>query len=487
MPKLVKDIGVSGKVSFEKGMARLEPLSVLPVFFDLKGKTVLVAGNADGVLWKIELLCASGACVKWCAETDFSRVRKRLQVFEKRIVFVERDCVDEDFENKVLALGAFDIAQDAATFYGKAKRYNLPVNCIDQPAYCDFQFGSIVNRGPVIVSISTDGAAPILGQAIRQKIETLLPPALADWARAAKAVRPSLARTFPKSDSRKIFWRAFARAAFLEPAKNISNWLERNLRVPDAGVGTGHVTLVGAGPGDAELLTLKAVRALQGADVILFDALVSDEVLELARREAKRMLVGKRGGRASCKQDDINALMIKLAKQGKRVVRLKSGDPMIFGRAGEEIEILKRNGIAVSVVPGISAALAAAARLGVSLTHRDCAQGVKFITAHSRRGELPDADWQACADKTTTLMVYMGARMGPLLAQKLMDEGLPAQTPIVIAKGVSRKDECIETARLIDLCDMKISHAQPVLIGIGAVFEALMEEDVLQNSQKMRI
>lgn len=459
--------------------APISKLSVLPVFFKLEGQTVLVAGNGEGVVWKVELLCASGAHVVWCAKTFPNKIRITLQAFENNIEYVKNNWGVKDLKGKVLAIGAFDRPDEAQTFFNTAKQSGIPVNCIDQPKYCDFQFGSIVNRGPVTVAISTDGAAPILGQEIRQKIETLLPPALADWARAAKDLRPTLTQKLPTSAGRKTFWRQFARAAFLEPAKNISSWLKQNLAEPQTvsktDPKTGHVTLVGAGPGDAELLTLKAVRALQSADVILFDALVSNDVLELARREAKRMLVGKRGGRASCKQDDINAMMIKLAKQGKRVVRLKSGDPMVFGRAGEEIDILERNQISVSIVPGISAALAAAARLGVSLTHRDCAQGVKFITAHARNGELPDADWQSCADKSSTLMVYMGARTGPLLAQKLIDKGMNANTAVVIAKGISRTDEVIETTRLSDLRHMSISHEQPVLLGIGQVFETLVQ------------
>ena len=237
----------------------------------------------------------------------------------------------------------------------------------------------------------------------------------------------------------------------------------------------GSVTLVGAGPGDAELLTLKAVRAMQAADVVLFDDLVSDEVLELARREAKRMLVGKRGGRASCRQEDINALMVNLAGQGKRVVRLKSGDPMVFGRGGEEIEELRKAGIPVAVVPGITAALAAAAGLGVSLTHRDAARSVRFVTGHARDGRLPeDLDWTGLADPATTLMVYMGGRTAGSLAGQLIAAGLPADTPCVAVASVSTFSETRWTGPLRDLGEgARFADAGPVLIGIGAVFAAL--------------
>lgn len=246
----------------------------------------------------------------------------------------------------------------------------------------------------------------------------------------------------------------------------------------------GKVTLVGAGPGDPDLLTMKAVKALQAADVVLFDSLVSDDVLDMAKATAKRMLVGKRGGRPSCKQDDINALMVKLARQGKHVVRLKSGDPMIFSRAGEELDMLAEHGIPSVVVPGISAAMAAASSLQVPLTHRDHAQCVKFITAHSRDGELPSLDWRACADGKTTLMVYMGARTAGKLASKLLAEGLDASTPVMIAKGVSQASEEISYHILSDLLTLEINREQPVLLGIGNVFSlALVQEKRLKMAE----
>jgi uroporphyrin-III C-methyltransferase/precorrin-2 dehydrogenase/sirohydrochlorin ferrochelatase len=212
--------------------------------------------------------------------------------------------------------------------------------------------------------------------------------------------------------------------------------------------------LVGAGPGDAELLTLKAVRVLQSADVILFDDLVSDEVLELARREAKRLMVGKRGGRESCAQTDINALMVKLAGQGKHVVRLKSGDPMVFGRAGEEIAEVAAAGIRVEVVPGITSASAMAALLGTSLTHRDFAHSVRFVTGHAKTGRLPeDLDWRGLADAETTLVFYMAGRTAGAIADRLMAEGMAGDTPVVAVASVSRPDMQVRRMRLDGLAD----------------------------------
>ena len=246
-------------------------------------------------------------------------------------------------------------------------------------------------------------------------------------------------------------------------------------RLPKPAERAGRVTLVGAGPGDAELLTLKALRVLQSADVILFDALVSDEVLDLARREAKRMLVGKRGHRPSCRQEDINALMLKLARQGKHVVRLKSGDPAIFGRAGEEIRELEAAGIPVEIVPGITSASAMAAALGVSLTHRDCAHSVRFVTGHAQSGALPEnLDWQGLADPQTTLIIYMGGRTDRDFAQRLIASGREVSTPVVAVWAVSRPDETRWTGTLAGLATQSLEgdSGQPILIGIGQVFAA---------------
>lgn len=245
----------------------------------------------------------------------------------------------------------------------------------------------------------------------------------------------------------------------------------------------GRVTLVGAGPGDPDLLTIKAIRAMQEADVILFDALVSQEVLSFARRKAKRMLVGKRGHRPSCSQDEINALMLKLARQGKNIVRLKAGDPAVFGRAGEELGYLRAAGICVAIVPGITSASAMAASLGVSLTHRDCAHSVRFVTGHARDGSLPDGlDWHGLADPETTLIVYMGGRTGAAFAERLIAEGVPVAQPCAVAVSVSRPQERRHLGTIGDLASGNLipPTSEPILIGIGRVFaQALAHPSVL--------
>ena len=285
-----------------------------------------------------------------------------------------------DLPGATLAIG--DCAEDAKEFFSAARAAGVPVNVIDKPEFCQFQFGSIVNRSPVVVAISTDGAAPILAQTIRRKIKALLPRSLKSWATLAQSLREAVNRRLQPGQQRRIFWERFSDLVFSTlntPEQDVGGVLlaeaERLAEAP----ATGRVTFVGAGPGDAELLTLKAVRALQAADVILFDDLVSAEVLELARREARRVPVASRGGRESCWQEDINAIMVKFAKAGQRVVRLKSGDPMAFSRAGEEIAHLDRENIPIDVVPGVTAASAAASRLGLSVIHRDHVQSLRLV------------------------------------------------------------------------------------------------------------
>lgn len=249
----------------------------------------------------------------------------------------------------------------------------------------------------------------------------------------------------------------------------------------DRSAARGRVTLVGAGPGDPELLTLKALRALQTCDVILFDDLVSAEILDLARRQAKRMLVGKRGGRTSCRQEDINATMVRLAMAGKHVVRLKAGDVSVFGRAGEEIAELDRHGIPVAIVPGITAASALAASFGLSLTHRDHAQELRLVTGHSRNGALPDdLAWSALASPRATTIFYMGGRTAAQIAERLLAEGAPATLPVAVAANLSRPDETRDIGTLASLPAIvaRIGVDRPILIGVGTVFALARRQTV---------
>ncbi|WP_246750480.1 siroheme synthase CysG [Martelella lutilitoris] len=459
-----------------KTPARMENLSVLPLFFRLKGKAVLVAGGSEAAAWKAELMAAAGADVTVFLGREAADEALLALEADGRLRLSDTHWSTADWTGFELALG--DCGNDAAAqaFRARAKAEGVPVNVIDKPDYCDFQFGSIVNRSPVVVGISTDGAAPILGQAIRRRIETLLPKSLKGWAGLAAGLRDGVNARLKPGGARRAFWEHFVDLSFAGqsgPDEDAADRLLARARQIAAAPQTGSVTLVGAGPGDAELLTLKAMRALQSADVILFDDLISPDILELARREAKRMLVGKRGGRTSCRQEDINRMMLDLARAGKRVVRLKSGDPSVFGRSGEEIAALRDAGIPVSVIPGITAASALAAGTTTSLTHRDCAQSVRFVTGHSKKGVLPeDIDWRAIADPTTTTMFYMGGRTAGEISARLIAEGLPPETPVLIAANISRPDERRWHGTLAGLAEgmKEIGYDNPVLFGVGRVF-----------------
>ncbi|WP_083531024.1 siroheme synthase CysG [Pararhizobium antarcticum] len=452
----------------------MQPLAVLPIFLPLNGRKAIVSGGTEAAAWKAELLAAAGADVAVLAGQQVLSGDMRALLEEGRVRVHHRPWGLVDFDGIAVAIADAETDEAARTFACAARMAGVPVNIIDKPAFCQFQFGTIVNRSPVVVGISTDGAAPILGQAIRRRVETLLPPSLKDWAGLARSLRDTVAEKLNPGPQRRAFWERFVDRAFGGQSPDAASVADiRDDLSPPQHAGSGRVTLVGAGPGDAELLTLKAMRALQSADVILFDDLVSDEVLELARREAKRMLVGKRGGRESCKQDDINRIMLTFARQGKRVVRLKSGDPAVFGRAGEEIAFLERHGIAVDMVPGITAASAMASRLGVSLTHRDHAQSVRFVTGHSRHGALPaDLDWRAIADPRTTTIFYMGGRTAGEISTRLQEHGLDPRTPVAICSSVSRASEKRWFGTVTEMAHGigEIGYDEPVLIAVGGVF-----------------
>jgi uroporphyrin-III C-methyltransferase/precorrin-2 dehydrogenase/sirohydrochlorin ferrochelatase len=332
-----------------------------------------------------------------------------------------------------------------------------------------------------VIGISTDGAAPVFAQAIRAKLEALLPQGFARWAAAARRWRQHVQASGLSFAARRRFWQVFTAQAVThphhEPAAADFDALMRATREGSALAEAGSVTLVGAGPGDPELLTVRAVRALQSADVILIDDLVAPGVLDFARREAKKMLVGKTGYGPSCRQDEINALMISLAKAGKRVVRLKGGDPMIFGRASEEIEACRGAGIAVEVVPGISAAQGAS-RLGISLTHRKVSRRVQFVTGHAADGRLPDdIDWQSLADPTATTIVYMPGKTIRELAQAAISRGLSPSTPTVAVAAATRPDEKVISGTIADIADrlLEAGPTGPLIVMIGLALAQTVE------------
>ncbi|MBN9443091.1 siroheme synthase CysG [Bosea sp. (in: a-proteobacteria)] len=462
---------------------RIEPLATLPLFHRLDGRKTVLAGHGEGALWKAELLAAAGAelhVFAGAASASFAALADDPAV--RRVHVHAREWLPADLDGAALAVADLDDAEAIRAFVAAARKAGAPVNIVDKPEFCDFAFGALVNRSPLVVAVSTDGAAPVFGQAIRAKIEALLPAGLKSWAQAAADWRPSVqARELPFA-LRRAFWELFAGKAMAEPQReptrqDAAELFARLADLEAAHDGKGRVTLVGAGPGDPELLTLKAVRALQSADIILYDDLVSPGVLDFARREAKRMLVGKTGYGPSVKQGDINALIVSLAGQGKHVVRLKGGDPGIFGRAGEEIEACAAAGIPVAIVPGISAAQGAAASLGLSLTHRDHARRLQFVTGHSRKGELPDdLDWRAMADPAASTVIYMARATLPGFREKALAAGLDPRTPAVAVLSATRPDEQRVAATIATLPERlaELSQPGPVLVLLGHAFGAAL-------------
>jgi uroporphyrin-III C-methyltransferase/precorrin-2 dehydrogenase/sirohydrochlorin ferrochelatase len=453
---------------------RMEALARLPVFFALTGKRVVVAGGNAAAAWKMELLSAAGARVDVYAPEPSDEVLTAAQAAD--VTLHRRVIEDADFAGATLAIGAFEDEALAAGFSARARDAGVAVNVVDRPALSDFSFGTIVNRSPLVVGISTDGAAPVFAQAIRAKIEAMIPLGFAHWAEAARRWRAAVKTSGLSFGGRRRFWQLFTGQAVAHPdrapASQDFDALMGAAQHAGDSVDHGSVTLVGAGPGDPELLTLRAVRALQSADVILFDQLVSPGVLDFARREAKRMLVGKAGYGPACKQDEINRLMVTLARAGKRVVRLKGGDPMIFGRGGEELAACRAAGLAVEVVPGITAAQGAASRLGVSLTHRSAARRLQYVTGHGSDGKLPrDIDWNSIADPTATTIIYMPARTLAELARIGIANGLDPATPAVAIVKATRPGEAVVAASIRDLPE-RISELPPgpVLVMIGKVF-----------------
>jgi uroporphyrin-III C-methyltransferase/precorrin-2 dehydrogenase/sirohydrochlorin ferrochelatase len=339
---------------------RMDDLARLPLFFALGGKRAVVAGDNAAAAWKAELLSAAGAEVIIYSAAPWDELLAIANDRPRAVTIVPRAWRADDLRGAALAIGAFDEDSAAGEFAAAARARGVPVNVIDKPSFCDFSFGAIVNRSPLVIGISTDGAAPVFALAIRARLEALLPGGFSAWVAAAARWRSAVKASGLSFAGRRRFWQLFTARATTHPQDAPSQNDFQRLIAEVKGLGSaaenGSVTLVGAGPGDPELLTLRAVRALQSADVILFDDLVSREVLDFARREARKILVGNTGHGPSCKQDDIIALLVKFAGEGKRVVRLTGGDPVISTRAGDEIAACRAAGLALEIVPGITAA-----------------------------------------------------------------------------------------------------------------------------------
>lgn len=476
----MKDMGLMSEA--RSGTQPGEPmgeLSVLPVFFALEGKRAVLAGASARAVWKAELLNAAGAALDVIALDPCEDMRALLARCP-RARLIERSWQPSDLPGAALALIDAETDPEAAAFQAAAKAAGVPMNAIDKPAFCDFQFGALVNRSPLVIGISTHGTAPVFAQAIRGWLETLLPANIQAWAQAARRWRARLSPLHLPFQARRAFWEGFSRRA-LETSDAAPDEADFETFLAKTGAGPAHpegrVTLVGAGPGDPGLITLKALRALQGADVVLYDNLVAPEIVAMARREAQKIDVGKRGYRPSCRQEDITALMIELGRAGKNVVRLKGGDPMIFGRANEEIAALAEAGVPVEVIPGVTAALGAAASLRISLTERDIARRLQFVTAHARDGRLPeDIDWAALCDRGAATVIYMGVKTMDALVAKLLGQGMDPATPAVLVERATQPNERYIAAPVAEMPGKAavLQPDGPCLLMIGLVFAPVL-------------
>ena len=441
----------------------------LPVFFKLEGREVLLVGGSAAAMAKLHLLLRTPARIRWVAGDAAVAVPAR-----GRLHILRRDFAPADAQGVALAYVATGSETRDARIAADLRRARVPVNVVDRPALSDFTTPAIVDRAPLLVAISSAGAAPVFARRLRARIEALLPPDIGRLIARAGAIRGRIRALLPDAGSRRRFWeRLFAddgaRSLAQRDEKAFAAHVDSLAHDVAAGGTGGLVQLVGAGPGDPELLTLKAQRALGEADVIVYDRLVNPAILDYARREAHRIDVGKRSGAHGRGQARIHELMIAHARAGRRVVRLKGGDPMIFGRAGEELAALRAAGVAVEVIPGLSAVAGAAATAQIPLTHRDHASALTLVTGHVRAGS--DLDWRALAGPDRTLAVYMGVATAGGIAATLIAEGVDPALPVAVIENATRHHERRVYGRLAALEELVATHGieSPALVLIGAV------------------
>jgi uroporphyrin-III C-methyltransferase/precorrin-2 dehydrogenase/sirohydrochlorin ferrochelatase len=450
----------------------------LPVFLDLKTGPVLLVGAGELAHAKLRVLLAAGAQIRWYA-TDGNHDVRGLGEGADQIAHERGDPLTADLSGviAVLCAGAGDIGVAMAA---RAKAVGLPVNVMDDLAHSSFIFPAIVDRGDVVVAIGTGGTSPVLARRLREQIEALLPARIGDLATFVGDVRKSINARIAEMPLRRRFWERVVDgpigALVLAGRKSEAEAALHGIGDPTtyagadaAGRGEGHVTLVGAGPGDPDLLTIKALRALQDADVVFYDELVTPEILDRIRRDATRIPVGRRVGKPGIGQDAVNKLLIEAAKSGKRAVRLKGGDGFVFGRGGEEVDALRAAGVSYSIVPGITAGLGAAAQFEVPLTFRSKALRITFLTAHKAR-DAEAVDWSALTDTKMTVVVYMGMTAAPSVRAGLLAAGRSPQTPVGVFAKVTRPDAQAAVGTLAQLPELidKIDGGPAILI-IGDV------------------
>jgi len=451
-------------------------MDVLPAFWRLSGRTVLLIGAGEAAARKLRLLRRAGAMVRLHPTGEALHAEIQRALGEGGVQRIDRPVCAADADGAALAIVALEDEIDARAAVAVLRAARTPVNAVDRPELCDFLFPAIVDRSPIIIGISSAGASPVLARRVRARLESVLPARLGPLAAFAERFRDAVKTVVPTGAGRKRFWDAFfdgpAAAAVL--AGDEARGREATLKMLNARAAgdppQGRVFLVGAGPGDPDLLTLKALQAMQRADVVLYDALIGPDILEYVRRDADLVPVGKRKGAHSLSQEAINALIVRHARAGRTVVRLKGGDPFLFGRGGEEQEACRAAGLPVEVVPGVTAALGAGAVAGLPLTHRADAQTLSIVTG-TVKGAAPDLDWPALARPGQTVVVYMGVGTAGTIADRLIAHGAPAGRPAAVIENATLPDQRVLVSRL-DALGALIASAQvtgPALLVIGEV------------------
>ena len=451
-------------------------MQALPIFLKLKGKRVVVVGGGTPAARKAEMALRSGALVDvYCRELgeDFRSIASH-----ENLTRHARAVEAGDMDGATLVWCATEDDAVDRRAHALAKAAGVTVNVADRPELCDFTMASILDRSPLVVAIGTEGASPILGRILKARLETEIPAGYGRLAAFVGERREALEHATKSSAERRRFWERLLEGPIAEMV--LAGQDGAAASAFDAEIATlgkggkathqGEVYLVGAGPGDPDLLTFRALRLMQRADVVLYDRLVSDEIINLVRRDAERIFVGKQRNNHAVPQDEISRMLVDLAKQGKRVLRIKGGDPFIFGRGGEEIELLAENNVPFQVVPGVTAASGCSAYAGIPLTHRDHAQACLFVTAHGKDGQI-DTDWEAVLRPNQTVAIYMGLALLDSLMKAFIARGADPHTPAAVVDNGTRANQRVVTGTIATLAEKASAAALrgPTIIIVGSV------------------
>lgn len=448
-------------------------MELLPLFLDIRGRRCVIVGGGEIARRKASLLVRAGASLHVVATTVSESLQQLCS--ENGGTVAAKDFEDDDLDGATLVIAATNDAVLNERVSVVAKSAGIPVNVVDQPSLCSFIMPSIVDRSPIVVAISSGGTSPVLTRKLKELNETMIPARIDSLAKLLGSYRGRVKEEIADFSARLRFWEAILDSEIPELVYNGQDAkaeaaLNDYLNSPQDMDGAGEVYLVGAGPGDPDLLTLRALRLMHKADVVLYDRLVSPEILLKLRPDAEKIYVGKQAANHSVPQETINEMLVRLAQDGKKVLRLKGGDPFIFGRGGEELESLTEAGIAFQIVPGITAASGCASYAGIPLTHRDYSQSVRFLTGHTKDGSVP-LEWEILVKEQQTLVFYMGLSGLPEITKELLAHGMAATTPAAIVQQGTRQTQRVLVSTIEAISDLAVEQEiqAPTIIIIGEV------------------